>query len=140
MILHFCEKYELDQNRTHLLLSELESIQKKSRLVVSPKDIMMISLAKRDHRIEKYGNSKMMILAESLRFLDSDITLKNILCLNKGYHKALKNVVYKQVLLYSEVHRLKEKRIPIWINLMRIVTSSKIKSIIEREHRRLQCI
>lgn len=26
LLMHFCKKYELDQGRTHLLLSELESV------------------------------------------------------------------------------------------------------------------
>ena len=39
ILLLFCQKYELDSNRTHLLLSELESIQKKARFVINDKDI-----------------------------------------------------------------------------------------------------
>jgi hypothetical protein len=35
VLLFFCDKYELDQSRTHLLLSELESIQKKSRFIMN---------------------------------------------------------------------------------------------------------
>lgn len=39
LLMHFCKKYELDQGRTHLLLSELESVQKNARYAITYKDI-----------------------------------------------------------------------------------------------------
>jgi len=37
-MLHFCKKYELDQSRTHLLLSELEAGQKNQNYEITQKD------------------------------------------------------------------------------------------------------
>lgn len=52
ILLYFCNKYELDQNRTHLLLSELESIQKKSRFAITYKERRQIIDGKRQLQIE----------------------------------------------------------------------------------------
>jgi len=35
VILYFCKRYELDQSRTHLLLSELESAQNQFQLALT---------------------------------------------------------------------------------------------------------
>ena len=95
MILLFCEKYELDSNRTHLLLSELESIQKKCRINLTDKDLRNISLNKTKDRIDMLGEGNILILYLSIRYIDGDECLRNLLCLNKESHKKLRSNVYK---------------------------------------------
>lgn len=56
LLMHFCKKYELDQGRTHLLLSELESVQKNARYAVTWKDIRKISGEKKSKRLVCFGN------------------------------------------------------------------------------------
>ena len=48
LLMHFCKKYELDQSRTHLLLSELESVQKNTRFAITWKEIKEISDSQRE--------------------------------------------------------------------------------------------
>lgn len=55
LLMHFCKKYELDQGRTHLLLSELESIQKNTRFAITWKDIKIISETAKNKRMTKFG-------------------------------------------------------------------------------------
>lgn len=43
LTLHFCKKYELDQSRSHLLLSELEQQQKNAVYQVTDKDLALMS-------------------------------------------------------------------------------------------------
>jgi hypothetical protein len=46
VILYFCKKYELDQSRTHLLLSELQSAQNQSFLTLTDFEIKLLSKEK----------------------------------------------------------------------------------------------
>jgi len=55
LLMHFCKKYELDQGRTHLLLSELESVQKNARYAVTYKDIKQISIERKRKRSIVFG-------------------------------------------------------------------------------------
>ena len=79
MLLYFCNKYELDQTRTHLLLSELESIQKKTKLTLSPQEKKDISKFNKDKRLIKYGSSMSLIIGISIKYIDGDFTLASLL-------------------------------------------------------------
>lgn len=46
VVLYFCKRYELDQSRTHLLLSELESAQNQASLALTKKELKNISINK----------------------------------------------------------------------------------------------
>jgi hypothetical protein len=83
VLLSFCHKYELDHNRTHLLLSELESIQKKTRFSITEREIKEMSMLKKIYREEKYGRDVHLILALTIKYINSDYTLKNILLISK---------------------------------------------------------
>lgn len=66
VILYFCKRYELDQSRTHLLLSELESAQNQAHLVLTSKELQQISKDKISKR-SSYG--KLMIIQQALKFI-----------------------------------------------------------------------
>ena len=84
LLMHFCKKYELDQGRTHLLLSELESVQKNARYAITWKDIKMISVQKRDKRRTKFGNEpNYLSLGLVIKFVDSDTDLVKLLQINR---------------------------------------------------------
>ena len=70
LLMFFCKKYELDQSRTHLLLSELESVQKSQAYVLSTKDINQISKQKKEARGSKFG--KFLVLGLVRRYISSD--------------------------------------------------------------------
>jgi hypothetical protein len=63
VLLFFCNKYELDSNRTHLLLSELESIQKKSRFAITAKELREIARIRREQKSYRYGKGVYLILS-----------------------------------------------------------------------------
>ncbi|CDW76802.1 tbc domain-containing protein [Stylonychia lemnae] len=120
VLLAFCNKYELDQNRTHLLLSELESIQKKTRFSINSKDILEISRLKKSHRFEKFGEGIYLILQFVVKYIDNDKELSNVILLNKQCKQKLTTVVFKQALLFSQPERLRAKRLPIWEAILKI--------------------
>lgn len=70
VILYFCKRYELDQSRTHLLLSELESAQNNSHLALTLEELSEISRNKIIKRKEKCDDSQyLMILQMSLKYI-----------------------------------------------------------------------
>jgi hypothetical protein len=46
--MQFCKKYELDQSRTHLLVSELESVQISLQYVITNGDLQLMSKLKKE--------------------------------------------------------------------------------------------
>jgi len=121
IILDFSQKYELDQNRAHLLLSELESAQRKHKFVLTEKDLRDISLRSRARRITVFGNGNLLILATAIKFVNEDSQLVNLMMLSKETYKLLEMRIYKQALLRSQPERLHLKRKKIWTNIFKIV-------------------
>lgn len=113
--MHFCKKYELDQSRTHLLLSELESVQKNTRFAITWNDIKAISVSQKTKRLNKFGTDKRYFaLGMVVKFCFNDRDLANLLLLNKESYKLIKMPVYKQALLNSQPERLGAKRLGVW--------------------------
>ena len=82
MILYFCKRYELDQSRTHLLLSELESAQNQSQKTLTEEEIKLISANKIQKRLKKANyDPNLMMVSLVLKFVDSDLI--RFLVLNK---------------------------------------------------------
>lgn len=69
---------------------------------MTDKDLRLISINKTKDRVEQYGNGVYLVIALSVGYIDSDMTLRNILCLSKMVNSKVRNAVYKQALLYSE--------------------------------------
>ena len=117
--MHFCKKYELDQGRTHLLLSELESVQKNSRYAVTWKDIKRISESRKQKRLNKFGlNANYLAVGLVVKYVETDQDMMKLLFLDKRSHDQMKMAVYKQALLYSSPQNLKRKRMGIWRNIL----------------------
>jgi hypothetical protein len=89
VLLFFCNKYELDQSRTHLLLSELESIQKKSRFAITARDLRVIAQLKRARRESMYGDGRVAVIALAIRYINCDCTLSRLLLLNRECYERL---------------------------------------------------
>ena len=124
LLMHFCKKYELDQGRTHLLLSELESVQKNSRYAVTWKDIKRISETRRQKRFTTFGHdANYLTIGLVVKYLNTDQDLVKLLFLNKRCRDQMKMPVYKQALLYSSLQNLPKKRIGIWRNILHIETT-----------------
>ena len=119
LLMHFCKKYELDQGRTHLLLSELESVQKNARYAVTWKDIKRISENRRQKRLTTFGNEpNYLTIGLVVKYLDTDQDLVKLLFLDKRSHDQMKMPVYKQALLYSSPQTIIKKRMGIWRNIL----------------------
>jgi len=121
LLMHFCKKYELDHARTHLLLSELESIQKNQASRLTPEEFRELVISRREKRQNKFKNeNKSLVLSLVVRMIDSDATLGKLLTLNKQINHDLKDDVYKQALLMSQPKRLPVKRVAIWSAIFQI--------------------
>lgn len=98
LLMHFCKKYELDQGRTHLLLSELESVQKNARYAVTYKDIKQISIERKRKRSIVFGEeSNYLTLGLIVSYLSGQDyqVLHSLLRLNKRSYEMLQMPVYK---------------------------------------------
>lgn len=95
IILYFCERYELDKDRTQLILSELESTYTKEGF--SEKEQMKIRMTKLKQLTEYMENdNKMLLLYHISNYIGDDSTLIKILRLNKTSNKILKNTIYRR--------------------------------------------
>jgi hypothetical protein len=105
----------------HLLLTELISNQKQTAAMFTPRDKMIWSLERRSNRLKLFGHTDMtLVLGMTIKFIDSDQMLRQLLLLGKDYYETLKRPVYKQALLRSSQHCLKAKRITLWFKLLDI--------------------
>jgi len=123
LLMHFCKKYELDQGRTHLLLSELESVQKNARYAVTYKDIKKISSDRKRKRLVLFGQeANFLTLGLVVKYIAGNDSqeLRSLLMLSRRSYEMLRMPVYKQVLFYSSPERLKRKRLVIWHNILHI--------------------
>jgi len=132
VVLYFCNKYELDESRTHLLLSELESLQNSANLTLSEKEIAFISREKYSKRHEQAKKkAKLVILSLVCKQVSpseqgEDTDLQNLLVLNKETRALLYKRVMKQALLYeTNPNKLRRKRVAIWKLLMKVKDDQK---------------
>ena len=56
----------------------------------------------------------------TIKFIDDDKTLQKLLLLGKDYYDTLSKPIFKQALLRSSQHALKEKRVALWFKLLDI--------------------
>lgn len=134
VVLYFCKRYELDQSRTHLLLSELESAQNNAHLALTQEELSEISRDKMLRRKEKCDDHKyLIILSMSLKFIgcnaeqgSSDMNLLKFVQLNKVCQRCLVKQVYKQALVYeTDSKKLTKKRVALWKKLLGVDLDSK---------------
>mmetsp|Transcript_33483 Transcript_33483/g.39338 ORF Transcript_33483/g.39338 Transcript_33483/m.39338 type:complete len:92 (+) Transcript_33483:537-812(+) len=84
---------------------------------------LVMSLQKRSNRLCKLGFSDTtLIVGCSIKFIDSDETLRNILLVSKDFDEILCGEVYKQALLRTDQHRVERKRKTLWLKILKIDT------------------
>lgn len=87
----------------------------------TPREQLIWSLERRSNRLKLYGISEnVLVLGMTLRFLPDDASLLKLLLLGRDYHETLRKPVYKQALLRSSQHRLKDKRMTLWCRILDI--------------------
>ena len=116
IILHFCKRYELDQQRTHLLLHELEQAQMTTLSAVTFAEIRKISLDRKNKISERFGNYQ--IPGMVLSYIADDQTLTAMTALNKGSRTVLKPKVIECLLLSSSPDQLTKKRPKLWHQIL----------------------
>ena len=86
-----------------MLLTELKSNQKNPSKMFTEHETLVMSLQKRSNRLCKLGFSDLtLIVGCSIKFIDSDTTLSNILLVSKDFNEILRGEVFKQALLRTD--------------------------------------
>lgn len=57
LLVYFCNIYQMEKSKMHILLTELQSNQKNTRSMFSEREVITNSLRKRANRIKKFGQS-----------------------------------------------------------------------------------
>eukprot|EP00347_Sterkiella_histriomuscorum_P016146 403354306 len=121
ILISYCESFQLDSGRIHILLTELQSNQKNTASMFTEKEQLIWSLQKRGNRFKNFGFSEQcQILGMTIKFIDSDVTLRNLLMLSRDYYEMLQQEILKQALLRSQQERLKNKRKVLWLKILNI--------------------
>jgi hypothetical protein len=111
-----CELFNVDKVKAHILLTELKSNQKNTSKMFSEQETRIWLLTKRSNRLCKFGYSDMtLIVGLTIKFIDTDRTLKNLLLVCRDFNDVLKTAVLKQSLLRADQHRINEKRRYLWL-------------------------
>lgn len=85
------------------------------------RELLVKSLTRRSNRLKKFGfTESLQILGMTIKFIDSDEKLRDILLLSKDFSEILRDEVLKQALLRSSQHRLKAKRKTLWLKILKI--------------------
>ena len=78
------------------MLTELKSNQKNPSKMFTEHEQLVMSLQKRSNRLCKLGFSDLtLIVGCSVKFMDSDETLRNVLQVSKDFNEILSGEVYK---------------------------------------------
>ena len=86
----------VEKSKTHILLTELKSNQKNPSRMFTEHEQLVMSLQKRSNRLCKLGFSDLtLIVGCSIKFIDSDLTLRNVLQVSKDFNEILRSEVYK---------------------------------------------
>ena len=77
-----------------------------------------------------------------VKYINNDQDLVKFLMIDKRSHEALKMRIYKQALLYSQLDRLKQKRLSIWQNILKINTIKEdyqdLKKQLEKDPKKIK--
>jgi len=85
------------------------------------KELLIWSLTRRGNRLKAFGYSNsLQILGMTIKFIDNDLELRNILLLSRDFNEILRNEVLEQALLRSSQHNLNRKRKVLWLKLLKI--------------------
>lgn len=96
LIIFLSNHYQLDQSKIHILLTELMSNQKNTARMFTEKEKTYWSLMKRGERFQKFGYSDAAtILGLTIKFIDSDVTLRKLACLSRDLNEILREEVLK---------------------------------------------
>lgn len=121
LLIYFCNIYQMEKSKMHILLTELQSNQKFSAKMFSEREMITWSLLKRGNRLHKFGFSdKTLVIGLTIRFIDSETTLKNLCCLSKDMNEILREEVLKQSLMRANIEEVEKKRKEVWLQILKV--------------------
>lgn len=92
----------LEKSKTQILCTELRSNQRNPSKMFTEIETRICSLQKRSNRLSRFGYTNLtLIIGCTLKYIDSDEILRNILCCSRDVNAILKPEVLKQALLRS---------------------------------------
>ena len=96
LLLQLCSHYQMDKNQIRILLTELLSNQKNPTKMFTEKEMLLWSLMKRGERMQKFGfSNNATIIGLTIKFIDSDDIIRQIMLLNKELNEELRNELLK---------------------------------------------
>ena len=115
------DTFHVEKSKTHILLTELKSNQKNPSKMFTEHETLVMSLQKRSNRLCKLGYSDLtLIVGCSIKYIDSDLTLRALLLCSKDFNEILRSEIYKQALLRTDQHRVNRKRAALWLKILKI--------------------
>ena len=119
-----CDTFLVEKKKVRVLMTQLKSNQYILAKMFTGSELLARSLQKRSNRLCKLGHSDMtLIIGCSIKYIDSDVILRNILVLARDIEEVLSAEVYKQALLRTDQHRIELKRKTLWLKILKIDTS-----------------
>ena len=121
LLLHYFKEFKLNENRMQILIIELKCNQMNSEELFSQNQIKILTKEKYKKRQSKFGqNIISTVIGFSIKFIDSDLTLRNVLCLNKNVHLNCKKAVFKQIMFRTDIYDIENKRTQIWLQNLNV--------------------
>ena len=78
------------------MLTELKLNQKNATKMFTENELLVRSLQKRSKRLYKLGSISLTLIAGcTIKYVDSDVTLRNLLVASRDFNEVLGSVVYK---------------------------------------------
>lgn len=116
LLIYFCNVYQMEKSKMHILLTELMSNQKNTARMFTEREMVIFSLLKRGNRMRKFGYSDLsQIIGLTIKFIDSDETLRTLICLSRDMNEILREECLKQSLLRADTVKVEKKRKELWL-------------------------
>ena len=102
ILIESCDVFLVEKPKAQLLCTELRSNQRNASKMFSDIELRLWSLQKRSIRLSVFGYSdQTLVMGCTIKFVDDDRTLRNILLCCRDFNEILRESVYKQALLKS---------------------------------------
>ena len=116
IICYFCNIFQMEKSKMHILLTELQSNQKVTSKMFSDKELKEWSLMKRGNRLVKFGFTDItLVLGLLIKYIDTDEGLLNICNMSKLCNEVLRDEILVQSLLRTDLVNIESKRKELWL-------------------------
>lgn len=71
--------------------------------------------------MQKFGYSDLsQIIGLTIKYIDTDETLRNLICLNRDMNEILREECLRQSLLLADTNRVESKRKELWLQILKV--------------------